>query len=165
MVTTSRALASFCGREDIMSLNFTVTNLKFNPLTSFEGNCNIQSDISAAGVSNTNLPWSIEAHSVVQLYRSVSLSVFLIMYRQRPEEWPDFTVCQRLNSQCGPKTQLASEHLYKTLVTTDLGAVPSHMTHRVRPPKLLKNDHQFNYNITSRTCLYITTLAIALAGC
>lgn len=92
---------------------------------------------SAAGVGNAALPWSIVARSVVQLYRSASLSVFLIMYRQKPGEWPDFTVCQRLHGQCGPKLQLASEQLHETLVTAELGPEPSHMTHRIPLNKLL----------------------------
>lgn len=118
----TRPLAFICEREDATCLHFTVANSQLNPLSSFQGDCNIGSDISAAGVGNT--PWSIVAHSVVQLYRSVSLSVFLIMYWQKPGEWPPFTVCQRLHGQCGPKLQL-----YKTRVTTELGAEPSHMTH------------------------------------
>lgn len=148
-----------------MSLNFTAASLKFNPLTIFEGKCNIQSDISAAGVRNSNPPWSILAHSAVQLDRSVSLSVFLIMYRQKPGEWPDFTVCQRLDGQCGPKLKQASAQLYKTLVMTELGAERSHVTHRIRPHELLGQGSgwpppQFNFSISPMICMNVSTFAM-----
>lgn len=114
-----------------------------------EGTVTFAVTFSAAGVGNTALPWSIVARSVVQLYRSASLSVFLIMYRQKPGEWPDFTVCQRLHGQCGPMLQLASEQLHETLVTAELGPEPSHMTHRIPLNKLLggKKEHSPQFNL------------------
>lgn len=123
-MTTSRLLAFVCEQKDVVCLNFTVANWQFNPLGIFEGNCNICSDIPAAGVGNTNVPGSIAAHSRVPLYQSVSLSVFLIMYWQKPGEWPHFTVCQRLHGQCGSKLQPASAQLYKTRLNLD----PSQVT-------------------------------------